>query len=247
MCVCVTDTFNALKSAFGLKRVLENGRWKYNVVGTVCWTFKLVVCVTAVTFRWCIRVFFFPSSNLLEIWTSVYVLWCDEIKLQPKACCVYSVTCCCDACEVIWSFQPLKKLHKWQRIKEKCAWLSAIELRGSQVIAERWFHGNGGTRAAFLPSEIQGSSSVCSCALTWPRRLCNHGWVTDISHIRACLASDYPAGTRPGCEMDGDNGVLVVSCSLLLLLLLLYKGRRSAQGTCSSTAPGLLAHWHTRK
>lgn len=40
--------------------------------------------------------------------------------------------------------------------------------------------------------------------------------------ILAYLVSDHPAGTRPGCELNGDDGVLVVSC-FFLLLLLLYK------------------------
>lgn len=52
------------------------------------------------------------------------------------------------------------------------------------------------------------------------------------------LASENPTGTRLGCKMDGDDGVLVVSCCLLLSLC----NRDTAKGTCLNTAP---ACWQT--
>lgn len=99
-------------------------------------------------------------------------------------------------------------------------------LHESQVSIE-WVHGNCDT------TDVKHKGLVCSYA---DSRLCTHGWLWLWS---ADMVSDCPAGTRPGWKMDGDDGVLVVSCFFLLLLLLC---KRDTEDTCLNTAP---ACWHT--
>lgn len=70
------------------------------------------------------------------------------------------------------------------------------------------------------------------------RQLCIHGWLGLCPCSEAaCPAYDRPSETRPGCKMDGDNGVLVVSC----LLLLCKREQYTVEGTCLNTAP---ARWY---
>lgn len=98
-------------------------------------------------------------------------------------------------------------------------------------------------------NEIRGSS-VCFYALTWPvgcvpmagslpdLQTCDKSWPI------WCLTVQL--GSGPACKMNGDDGVLVVSCYFLLLLSLCKREKHSAADTCLNMAPaGWRAHTHT--
>lgn len=176
-----------------------------------------------------------------------FVFWCpvyDEIKIQSKACTVSHVDVMpspeVGSCEVIWVLHLHKKLHKDEKKNLLC---------GSRM--SQWFHINCSTRATFLWS---GNNGVLQSVPICPHMACR--LCTRVFHVAglqsephtylkswpgaACMASDHPAGTRLGCKMDNEDGVWVVSC-LLLLLLLLCKRDTLLRAVCWHT------HVHTLK
>lgn len=228
-------------------------------VGTVWWTFKLVVCVWHVFQVTHEGVFFFPPpavywkcERFLKLtWQFARHALHDEIKLQPEARYVYSVTCWCDAFPGALSSEVIAGYSQSRTNDEEQKNLHASEirknlLRGSQVSIEQWYRRNRGTRATFLWDTRIFSLFLCA---HMARQLCTHGWLSlwsaDMPQILSYLVSNHPAGTRLGCKLNGDDGVLVVSCFFLLLLL--YKRETLCWGHMFEHGISVLAHWRAHK